>query len=78
MTDEGRPSGQTGESTIEAPECLRRFFTSARSRREAAALSRAAWRCSGVRGGKATKAILLGSDEVGRASDGGPDECGSI
>ena len=41
-------------SAIEAPECLSRFLTSARSRREAAALSRAAWRCSGVSGGRAT------------------------
>ena len=43
---------------IEPPEFFSRFFTSARSRREAAALSRAAWRCSGVRGGKATKRVL--------------------
>src|SRR6478735_3137277 len=56
MTSLVCPSWRT--STIEPPEFLRRFFTSARSRREAAALSRAAWRCSGVRGGKATKAIL--------------------
>ena len=45
------PSCSTSE--IEAPEFFRRFFTSARSRREAAALSRAAWRCSGVSGGRA-------------------------
>src|SRR6478672_8654261 len=52
-----RPSSMT--SRIEPPEFFRRFFTSARSRREAAALSRAAWRCSGVSGGKATKKVLL-------------------
>ena len=45
------PSWSTSE--IEAPEFFRRFLTSARSRREAAALSRAAWRCSGVSGGRA-------------------------
>ena len=38
----------------EAPECLSRFLTSARSRRAAAAFSSAAARCSGVRGGRAT------------------------
>src|SRR5918993_204986 len=57
MTSLVRPSSST--SRIDPPEFFSRFLTSARSRREAAALSRAAWRCSGVRGGKATKAVLL-------------------
>ena len=52
MTSLAWPSAST--SMIEAPEFLSRFFTSARSRREAAALSSAAWRCSGVNGGRAT------------------------
>src|SRR5690242_9307101 len=57
---------------IEAPEFLRRFFTSARSRRDAAALSRAAWRCSGVSGGRA-KAHPLSNEHgvVSTVSDGG-------
>ena len=45
---------------IEAPEFFRRFFTSARSRRDAAAFSSAAWRCSGVSGGRATGVLLVG------------------
>jgi hypothetical protein len=45
-------------SPIEAPECLSRFFTSARTRRASAAFSSAAARCSGVRGGRATAAFL--------------------
>ncbi len=46
-------------STMEAPEFLSRFLTSARSRRDAAALSSAAWRCSGVSGGNATGGFLV-------------------
>src|SRR5512139_2654360 len=56
-------------STSDAPECFRRFFTSARSRREAAALSSAALRCSGVSGGRATvMSSSVGCRDSGAAS----------
>src|SRR3954447_3839308 len=64
-------------STREAPECLRRFLISARSRRDAAAFSRFAWRCSGVSRGRAT--VLTSSckccgDGQSKSSHGGDTE----
>src|SRR5690606_8802362 len=56
MTSSVWPSASTSDR--ETPPCFRRFLTSARSFLALAAFSRAAARCSGVRGGRATPGHL--------------------
>src|SRR5580704_16145978 len=56
MTSSVWPSLRTWGRVVEP--CLSRFFTSARSLRALAAFSRAAARCSGVSGGRATRGHL--------------------